>query len=154
MGRRLEGWRALNWRERGALVLCACGLAGIHLTLALLGYKRTRRVVEVLSQRKNGRAATENELAAARRLAQLAAIAGRHGAVEATCLRQSLLVYGWLRLRRLQPVLRLGIQPDVALNRTADSTAPPLQAHAWVELQGTRLLPSDDGHIAFREAMP
>jgi len=140
MGRRLEGWRALNWRERGALVLCACGLAGIHLTLALLGYKRTRRAVEALSQRKNRRAATEEELAAARRLAQLAAIAGRHGAVEATCLRQSLLLYGWLRQRGLNPQLQLGIKP-------ADG---PFQAHAWVELGETRLLDADAGHQMFR----
>lgn len=140
MGRRLAGWRALNWRERGALAMCACGLAGIHLALALLGYKRTRRVVEALSQRKNRRAATENELAAARRLAQLAAIAGRHGAVEATCLRQSLLLYGWLRRRGLNPQLQLGIKP-------ADG---PFQAHAWVELGGARLNSSDEGHIAFQ----
>lgn len=139
MGRRLDGWRALGWRERGTLALCACGLAGIHLALALLGYKRTRRAVEALSRRKTRRAATEDELAAARRLAQLAGIAGRHGAVEATCLRQSLLLYGWLRRRGLNPQLQLGIKPAEG----------PFQAHAWVELGGQQLRPVDVGHRAF-----
>jgi len=143
----------LSWRERGQLVACTVGLATIHAALALFGYRRTQRIVEA-SSRRTPHPASRAEIAAAQNLARLAAIAGRHGAVQATCLRQSLLVYGWLRLRRLQPVLRLGIRPDVALNRTADSTAPPLQAHAWVELQGTRLLPSDDGHVAFHEAVP
>ena len=46
MGRRLAGWRALNWRERGLLALRAVGLTGIHAALALLGYRRTHRVVE------------------------------------------------------------------------------------------------------------
>lgn len=154
MGRRLAAWRALEWRARGQLIVCAAALPIIHLALALLGYRRTRRVIEALSHRRASRDASPGDLAKARGLARLAAIAGRHGAVQATCLRQSLLVYGWLRLRRLQPALRLGIRPDVALNRTADSTAPQLQAHAWVELQGTRLLPSDEGHVAFHEAVP
>ena len=70
---------------------------------------------------------------------RLAAIAGRHGAVEATCLRQSLLVYGALRSRGLEPRLHLGLKP-------ADG---PFQAHAWVELDDQRLLPGDAGHLAF-----
>lgn len=139
MGRRLAGWRALNWRERGLLALCALGLTGIHAALALLGYRRTRRTVEALSRRRTPRPASPDELAAAQRLARLAAIAGRHGAVEATCLRQSLLVYGALRSRGLEPRLHLGLKP-------ADG---PFQAHAWVELDGQRLLPGDAGHLAF-----
>ena len=139
MGRRLAGWRALNWRERGLLALCALGLTGIHAALALLGYRRTRRAVEALSRHRARHPASAAELADAQRLARLAAIAGRHGAVEATCLRQSLLVYGALRSRGLEPRLHLGLKP-------ADG---PFQAHAWVELDDQRLLPGDAGHLAF-----
>ncbi len=139
MGRRLDGWRALSWRERGLLFSCALGLTALHATLALAGYKRTRRVVEALSRRRQSHRANSEELANARQLARLAAIAGRHGLVDATCLRQSLLVYGRLRRRGLDPRFQIGIKP-------ADG---PFQAHAWVELDGVRLLPGDVGHRAF-----
>lgn len=139
MGRRRDGWRKLTWPERGVLALCAIGLASLHAVLALAGYQRTRRMVEALSRRRQTHPASPEELASARQLARLAAIAGRHGLVDATCLRQSLLTYGWLRRRRLEPQLLLGIRP----------AAGPFQAHAWVELDGTRLLPGDAGHRAF-----
>lgn len=144
MGRRLAGWRALGWRERGLLALCALGLAAIHIALALLGYRRTRRAVESLSQRRSTHPASPEDLSAAQRLARLAAIAGRHGAVHASCLRQSLLLYGWLRRRGLDPQLHLGMKPDAHA---------PFSAHAWVELDGQRLLPGDAGHLAFRNSL-
>ena len=139
MGRRLAGWRALTWRERGLLVLCTIGLTMIHAALALLGYRRTRRAIEALSHRRSTRPASTEDLLAAQRLARLSAIAGRHGPAQATCLRQSLFLYGWLRRRGLQPALHLGV-----IERDG-----PFQAHAWVELDGTRLLPGDTGHRPF-----
>ncbi len=141
MGRRLAGWRALTWGERGRLIACAIGLASVHLALALLGYRRTHRIVEALSQRSDKRQANPEDIAAARRLARLAAIAGRYGAVHASCLRQSLLLYGWLRRRGFDPRLRLGVKPE---------QQGPFGAHAWVELEGQRLLPGDAGHAAFQ----
>lgn len=139
MGRRLNGWRALGWGERGRLFVCALLLPPIHAALALAGYRRTRRWVEALTRRRQPHPASPAELDAARALARLAAIAGRHGAVDATCLRQSLLVYGWLRRRRMQPQLQLGMKPG----------SGPFQAHAWVELEGQRLLPGDGAHREF-----
>lgn len=140
MGRRLAGWRRLTWLERGQLLLCVPGLLTIHLLLAILGYRRTQRLVERLTRRASRRAATDADLAAARVLARLAAIAGRHSLGDATCLRRALLVHGWLRRRGLDPRLHLGIKPAEG----------PFQAHAWVELDGRRLLPADDGHRAFK----
>lgn len=84
--------------------------------------------------------ATVRDIAYAKRIAELAAIAGANGPVEATCLRQSLLVYGWLRRKGLQPVLQLGV---------ADARGATFTAHAWVELEGERLRPGDAGHRAF-----
>ena len=82
---------------------------------------------------------SEADIADAKALAELAAIAGRHGMVEATCLRRALLLYAWLRWRGLRPVLLLGVM----------ERGGPFQAHAWVELEGERLLPSDAGYRPF-----
>jgi hypothetical protein len=136
VGGRLDGWRRLNWHERGIFALCTVGLAGTHLSLALFGYKSTRQMVEIITRRARQHPASRDDINAACRLAQLAAIAGRHGAVAATCLRQSLLVYGWLRWRGLDPKLLLGIMPENG----------SFQAHAWVELEGTLLLKRDRGY--------
>ena len=110
MGHRLERWRALDWRQRRRLLGCSLGLAVIHASLAVAGYTRTRAAIERLSQHRQPRTASAAELADARDLARLAAIAGRHGAVQATCLRRSLLLLGLLRRRGLRPVLHLGMK--------------------------------------------
>lgn len=141
MGRRLAGWRALSWGERTRLAACLLLLPVLHLALALAGYRRTLRWVEALTRRRQPHPASPAEIDAARALARLAAIAGRHGVVDATCLRQSLLVHGWLRRRGLQPRLLLGMKPEPG----------PLQAHAWVELEGRRLLSTDAEHQTFRD---
>lgn len=139
MGRRLDRWRALRGRERRRLVLCAIGLALVHACLAVFGYARTRRAIERWTRHPAPRKATAEEFADAQAMARMATIAGRHGAVEATCLRRSLLLHGWLRRRGLHPVLQLGV---------AEQTGP-FQAHAWVELDGEPLLPSDAGYRPF-----
>lgn len=145
MERRLARWRALGWRDRGRLLACMAGLGVVHGSLGLMGYARTRRVVESLSRHPRPRMAQAGEIEDAKALAQLAAVAGRHGPVQATCLRRSLLLYGWLRRRGLQPVLQLGV---------AERTGP-FEAHAWIELEGIALLPIDAGHRPFtRPARP
>ena len=136
---RLSSWHALTWRERMRLVACAAGLGVMHAALAVFGYKRTRKAVERISRHPQPRTATEAEITDAKSLAHLAAVAGRHGMVEATCLRRALLLYAWLRWRGLRPVLLLGV-----MERDG-----PFQAHAWVELEGERLLPSDAGYRPF-----
>ena len=142
MGHRLQRWRALDWRQRLRLVGCSLGLALVHASLALAGYARTRAMIERFSNHPYPRAATAAERADARDLARMAAIAGHHGAIEATCLRRSLLLLGLLRRRGLRPVLHLGMKEREG----------PFQAHAWIELEGSPLLPGDTGHRAFTAA--
>lgn len=142
MAGRLRGWRALTPRERAQFLALVPALALVHAALAAFGYVRTRRALERLSERAPRHAPSDTELAQARRLAELAAIAGRHGLVTATCLRQSLVVYAWLRRRGLDPVLMLGVdragdQPDM---------------HAWVELQHLPLQQADLRHRALQVA--
>lgn len=144
MGRRLARWAALTWPDRFRLVGCAAGLTLVHAGLAISNYARTRRIIERLSRHASPHPASASDLAGAQHLARLAAIAGQHGAVEATCLRQSLLVYGWLRRRGLHAVIQLGLREHEG----------PFQAHAWVEVDGICLLPVDTGHRPFVSRVP
>ncbi len=139
MGFRLAGWAALSWRDRRRLIGCTLGLPLVHASLGLFGYTRTRRMIETLTQRASTREAAGTEITDAQATARLAAIAGRHGLVSASCLRQALLLYGWLRWRGLQPSLKLGVT----------HLAAPFQAHAWIELSGEALLHADAEHHAF-----
>jgi hypothetical protein len=118
-------WWALEAGDRLRLPLLMLALPLISLTLRLTGYKRTSRLIEWLSSHRAPRRAHQQDLDAALRLAQLAAIAGRRGPVQATCLRQALLVYGTLRRRGLRPELKFGVR------REDDG----IGAHAWVELE-------------------
>lgn len=135
-------WQALitlGHADRLRLLASVLGLPIIHGLLAVAGYGRVRRWLEQWTARPGARAADARDLERARALARLVAIAGRRGAVEATCLRQSLLLFAWLRRRGLRPTLQLGV---------ADRTGG-FQAHAWVELEGHALLQRDAGYRPF-----
>ena len=142
MASRLDRWRELDGRERRRLLGCLATLPLIHAGLAVFGYKRMRSAVERWSRHPAPRPATPEEIMDAQAMARLSARAGRRGMVEATCLRRSLLLYGWRRRRGLQPVLQLGI-PE------CPTPGAPFEAHAWVELEGTALLEADHGYRPF-----
>jgi len=130
MGGRLRGWQALSGRERLHLVL----MTGLGLPLAaaairLFGYVRTRHWVELWSPAAGSQPTLGHDVEQAQRLAELANIAGRHGPITATCLRQALLLYWLLRRRGLAPELKIGVRRQGDL----------LDAHAWVELDGHAL---------------
>lgn len=144
MGRRLQRWRALDRRDRTRLLGCVLGLWLVHASLALLGYGRSRALVERLSTRVPTHPASAAELADAQALARLAASAGHHGMGPATCLRRALLLHGWLRRRGLHPVLQFGLPADAPA-----PVAGAFSAHAWVELEGQRLLDADAGYRPF-----
>lgn len=139
MGGRLRGLRALSWIERRELALMAVTLPLIDVALRLFGYSRTRRWLERRSLRTDSRTATAGDLDAAQTAARLAAVAGRHGVVTTTCLRQSLLLYWLLRRRGLRPDLRIGVHKE----------AGEFGAHAWVELDGHRLEQTPNPHLPF-----
>lgn len=122
----LRRWAELPAGDRLRLPLMMAALPLVSFWLQRSGYQRTRRMVERLSLNPRPQAATEADLAYARRMAWLAALAGRRGPMEATCLRQSLLVYGLLRRRGLSPEIKLGVQGGTT----------GFDAHAWVELDG------------------
>lgn len=138
MRRRLKQWVALEHAERLSVLAMMLALPLLSLGLRIFGYVRVRRWVEDRTV-KETRLATPSDIAYGKEVARLAAIAGRHGPAKATCLRQSLLVYGLLRRQRLTPELKLGV-------RREDAT---FAAHAWVELDGVPLEMVPSGHAAF-----
>ena len=140
MGARLRGWLALPGAERCQFGVLLLGLPLMSLGLATWGYRRTLRMIEDWSPRAGQRVPSSHELDAAERLAQLGALAGRHGPHQATCLRQSLLTYLVLRRRGFSPSLRLG-------GRRQEGR---FDAHAWVELEGRALGQAELLHQAFQ----
>lgn len=129
-------WWALPTRDKVNLFILMLLLPCVHAALALLAVHRVRGWLERHSAGRATVACSPERLAAAQRLAELAAIAGRRGAVAASCLRQALIVWWWLRRRGLSPQLRIG---------TLGSGAE-FAAHAWVELDGIALAQRDLHH--------
>ena len=112
----------------------------MDLSLRAIGLRRTQRWLGLnrpLPPQAPPLASTT--MADAQRIAELAAIAGRRGPLNTTCLRQALAVQWWLRRRGLDAQLRIGAR------KVGDS----LDAHAWVELDGTPLAQDDLLHTAF-----
>ena len=136
---RLARWRALDRRDKRRLLALMLVLPMVHLALALFRYQRVHGWLERASRDRRHIACTPAALADAQRLAELASIAGRRGAIAASCLRQSLVVWWWLRRRGLSPQLRIG----------ALGSGDAFAAHAWVELDGVALAQTDLRHRAF-----
>ena len=139
MGERLLGWRRLNWHDRVRITGLALLLVPVHASLLVFGYARTRHWLERLSTAPDLLPPTPCDITQAWRLAELASIAGRHGLVNANCLRHSLLLHFLLRRRRLAPALMLGVR------RRGESD---MDAHAWVQLGDTALGQTGLAHTA------
>lgn len=128
MAKRLRSWLALPAAERVAVLVMVMALPMIALLLRTVGFSRTFNLVGAISDRIPRTAESRARLSP-EALARLARVAGRHGPVDANCLKQSLLLYGWLRARNLTPRLQFGVR------KVADS----IDAHAWIELEGRAL---------------
>jgi hypothetical protein len=139
MSGRLARWLELPTGERWLLLGLIGGLPTMSALLRIFGFVRTRRWLERISLNAAPHAADSDDLRIAQRLTRLANIAGRRGAITATCLRQSLLVYWLLRRRGLAPELKIGVRKEHA----------NFDAHAWVELQGVALGQSTLAHSPF-----
>lgn len=126
---RLGQWRQLPPDMRRQFWMFCAGLPVISASLRALGYRRTLAWVDRWSHATVLRAPTATDIAYGQQLARAAALAGRHGLVHATCLRQALMVYGLLRRQGLSPALKLGVRRQGAM--------PDM--HAWVSLDGIAL---------------
>ncbi len=139
MGQALTRWRQLSGVQKKQLVLLGVALPVTGGLIRMLGFKRTSALFERLGGQRSLHAATPQDLHDAEALAQLANIAGRRGPVQATCLRQAVLLQAWLRHRGLDAQLRIGVQ----------KTAGAVDAHAWVELEGVPLAQPNLSHRPF-----
>jgi hypothetical protein len=139
MSGRFARWRELPTGERWLLLGLMGGLMAIAVLLRVFGVVRARRWLEGFPQNAAPRQANSDDLRTAQRLAHLADIAGRRGAINATCLRQSLLIYWLLRRRGLAPELKIGVRKEEGR----------FDAHAWVELQGVALGQANLTHSPF-----
>lgn len=131
-------WRALTVRDKRRLFVLMGLLPLVHGALACFRLRRVRAWLERTSAGRAAIACTPERLADAQQLAELAAIAGRRGAVAASCLRQALVVWWWLRRQGLSPQLRLGTLGG----------GEQFTAHAWVELEGVALAQRELAHRA------
>jgi len=148
--RRLEQWRSLAPGERRLLLRLAVLLPLIGAALRLLGYHRSRTLLERLSQASRRPMPADPTAATAdtaQRLARLVSIAANHGPYRATCLRQSLALWWLLRRRGIPAELRIGVRKDRG----------ELQAHAWVEHNGQALNDAQGliaSYAAFQPSLP
>ena len=141
----MENWhkfRQLSAAERGLLLQAILLLPLVHAALFFLGYARLVRAMAWLLPLKrvpDGQSAAE-VVQQAQEMARLVSIAAQHGFFQATCLRKSILVWGFLRRSGVQGQIRFGVQ----LNERQ------LAAHAWVEYQGFVVNDAPDVRDHFR----
>src|SRR5690606_7029777 len=132
-------WLALDPGARWRLLAFVPALWSLHAGLAVFGYRRMRNLVERLSRHVAPVPASAVDVETARSLARLTATASHYALGDASCLRRSLLLHALLRRRGWRPCLLLGMAEHDG----------PLRAHAWVELEGERLLDADAGYRPF-----
>ncbi len=136
IGGHLKKWRALTRQEKILLLRFIFWLPWVSFSLKFFGYLRTRHFLLRRIAVAGLHQADSAELARAERMAELLSIAGRHGLVSATCLRQSVLLEYWLKRQGLAAEIKIGVRKENTL----------FDAHAWVELNGIPLAQDDLAH--------
>lgn len=129
---RWSRWWRLSWTDRARLLGLVVLVPLVDIALRTLGLRRTQSLLGLTHAPAAPAPCTDDVMADAQRIAELANIAGRHGAWQNTCLRQALAVQWWLYRRGLPAQLRIG----------ARRVGNQLDAHAWVELDGVPLAQS------------
>lgn len=134
----LESLRRFSALERHAqaLFLRALGMLPlVSLSLRLGGFHRTRTLLE----RSLSNSVPENGESVEKRAALTAHMvhaAGRHGVLHPSCLAKSLTLWWLLGRQGIIASLRIGIRKQNG----------KLEAHAWVEHDGTALEEPDEPH--------
>ena len=133
MLRNLRKLSELSWTERWLLSQAIVLLPAVHVIVPLTGVAGMLRIAE--GGIRNSQSAVRNPQSVAR-MVRLAAERGPH---RAQCLSQS-LVLSWLLRRR-------GFDAKVCFG--ARKEAQQLQAHAWVEINGSPLNEGSDPYERF-----
>lgn len=120
-------WPQLRLRDKATVAAFAVVLPLISLALRVLGYKRTRSMLERWTQSSLAPVTTTAAIVdRGEHLAHLARLAARWTPANTSCLRQALLVHALLRRQGLQPEIQFGV----------DGSHGTMDMHAWVELEG------------------
>ncbi|MCA9906771.1 MAG: lasso peptide biosynthesis B2 protein [Anaerolineae bacterium] len=123
LARKLRAWQLFSADERNLFVLSVLLLVSIRGVMKLLGFRRTKNILERVIAPQTQRT-TNPELA--RVLARIVAMARRNLMFEATCLEHSLTL--WLLLRRR------GLAGKLVMGTRLQNGA--FEGHAWIEYEG------------------
>lgn len=131
MRRQREKFVALAGRERRQLIGSLMMLTIVEVSLRVLGFQRTLRMLQRRVSRGYRRHRTEAAVACSRgqveSTVEMVAVAARHGIRRASCLRRAMVAWYLLRRQGIAAELRIGVRKD---------QADAFEAHAWVEYQG------------------
>lgn len=131
--------RGLTGRQRRILFLALVMMPTIALGLWLFGLRRVQTALALRKPVTEGAADIGRASFRAAEAARLVAAAARYGPYRASCLPVALTL-GWLLHRQgIRTQLRLGVR----------KVADRLEAHAWIEHQGTPLIDTPEIHDRF-----
>lgn len=130
--------------ERGFAIKLLLLLPVVDISLRLIGFQRTWAWLARWTPARDAPLSLTYSSPDPARIAELARAVGARSLWPTTCLRQALVVWLLLRRRGRAAELKIGV-----VRRDA-----PLQAHAWVELDGAALDPDVSDHAVFPPIKP
>jgi hypothetical protein len=135
MRRKMHQFLALDPHERWLLRHALLGLLLTVLALRWLSLRQLSAALTRCTPVRGHRVQDRSQaLSQACATAHLVHVAARHSLLHITCLHRSLVLWWLLHRQGIESALRFGVRKQ----------AGQLQAHAWVECQGT---PLHDQHV-------
>ncbi|MBI4526967.1 MAG: lasso peptide biosynthesis B2 protein [Deltaproteobacteria bacterium] len=132
--------RELSWPDRWLFLQAWLAFPVLPLILRPLGFRRTHHFLHDLTAQAGLTSnAGAQGLDHARAIARLVHAAAARTCYTPMCLHRSLLLWTFLRRRGIAGHLRLGVRKE----------QERLQAHAWVEYEGSILNDAEDVHDRF-----
>jgi len=129
---------ALSLKEWWILLIAIQLLPVIALVLWLIGFKRTRKLLNHLVPYKSKfEQPDESKINKSRLIARMVAVAAGHGPYRANCLKQALVLWWLLAWYRILSEIKFGVQKD---------PEEVFGAHAWVECGGEILNDTREVH--------
>ena len=119
----LDKLRAISFFEVLMLVVSVLTLPVVSLLLKLRGFRKTERIMALLSRLGMRSEASPVRVDQAARMVSIAAVRGPY---KARCLEQALTVWWMLGLMGIKSTIRLGIY----------KSGEAVEAHAWVLHEG------------------
>jgi len=130
MSKRINQLMALSFEERRLLLVSIVLLPLTALALYIIGFKKTKVLMtKFIPLHAEHSKSGSVQLKIAERVARMVTIAANHSFYSANCLKKALVIWWLLKREGITTELKIGVKKE----------ADNLQAHAWVELNGTPL---------------